>query len=460
LILHVAALLAANVCLLAAGAGTLRLAGFWWSRRELLARLGLAYMCGVALVGVLATLGYMAGLSWAVWQVLVLCLLLAASGLLARGAPQVEPPTRNESLGERMIARGVALLIGAYAIALLAKSIVKPLNNWDAWVFWTMKARALVLLHGLDAHLFASKAYGGVHLDYPLLIPSIEAIDFHFMGHIDTAVVHAQFALLFVGFLAATRELLREHVPPALLWPGLLLVAMAPALGRQLVTGYADVPLAFFFALAALAGWRYLVDGDRRFLVPFAILAGGAFATKFEGTPFVAVLVVLMLVLARVHRRPVFPVAAASVTSAVAIVPWRLWVKSHDIRAASPVGKTLDPSYLADHASRLEPIARSLASVSIDHDWLLVLPLALLAAAVALVTGRGRATSAFTLCLIGGLYAALAWAYLLSTVNVHWYLRSSADRVISTVIVSAAVFVPVLAAELAQTVPSRRSAPA
>jgi len=236
-------LLAANAAFFAAGAGLVRL--FGWRLRT---HPGLAYMSGIASVGVLSTLMLMAGLALRWWQVLILCALLASLGLVNRERPE---PAGGKT--DWRLAGPLGGLLGGYLVVLFAQCLFQPLNSWDAWAKWTMKARAIVLLGGLDTSVFANHAYQPLVLDYPMLIPGLEAMDFRFMGRLDTMVIHVQFWLLLVGFLVAAYELLHDRVPQSLLWPSLLLVGTAPALAENLTSAYGDAPVAFFFALAAIA---------------------------------------------------------------------------------------------------------------------------------------------------------------------------------------------------------------
>ena len=93
------------------------------------------------------------------------------------------------------------------------------------------------------------------------------------MGRLDNLVIHEQFCTLLVGFLVAAYELLRDRVPQSLLWPSPPLVGTAPALADNLTSAYGDAPVAFFFALAAIAAWRYVVTGERRSLWFFGLIA-------------------------------------------------------------------------------------------------------------------------------------------------------------------------------------------
>jgi hypothetical protein len=437
----------ANAAFFAAGAGLVRV--FGWRLRS---HPGLAYMSGVAAVGVVSTLMLIAGLALRGWQALVLCALLASLGLARRERPEPRGPKIDWRIG--LPAGG---LLGGYLAVLFVQSVFQPLNSWDAWAKWTMKARAIVLLGGLDTSVFANHAYQPLVLDYPMLIPALEAIDFRFMGRLDNLVVHVQFWLLLVGFLLAAYELLRDRVPQTLLWPALLLVGTAPALAANLTSAYADAPIAFFFTLAAVVAWRWVVTGERRALAAFALMAGAAVATKPEGQPFVVGLFVLLLVFGRLRGRSLVPVAGAAGWCLIAIVPWRIWVSHHGIRPSTPIGKAFDPGYLSDRFHRVWPSIRSLVTKSFDGDWLAILPLVLAVVVVVLVWRRAFSGPLFAAGVLAVVFLSLLWGYWVQRPGLNYLLSSSGSRTVTTLVVAAGVFLPIVGAELLR---SRRPPPA
>jgi hypothetical protein len=441
-----AGLLVANAAFFAAGAGLVRL--FGWRLRT---HPGLAYMSGIASVGVLSTLMLMAGLVLLWWQVLILCALVASLGLVHRERPELD---RGKT--DRRLALPFGALLGGYLVVLFVQCLFQALNSWDAWAKWTMKARAIVLLGGLDTSVFANHAYQPLVLDYPMLIPALEAIDFRFMGHLDTMVVHVQFWLLLVGFLVAAYELLRDRVPQSLLWPTLLLVGTAPALADNLTSAYGDVPLAFFFALAAIAAWRYVVTGERRSIWFFGLIAGAAVATKPEGSPFVLGLFVLLVIFSVVRKRPLVALVAPAVWCLIAIVPWRIWISDQGIRSSTPVGKGFDPGYLVDRFGRVWPSVRAIIEKSFDGDWLAIVPLALVVGVVVLAWRRSWSAPAFAAGLLAIVFLSLLWAYWVQRPRLEYLLSTSASRTVTSLVVVAAIFLPILGTELLR---SRRGPP-
>jgi hypothetical protein len=455
-------LLVANACFLAAGAGLSRALGLWRAPAEFPRVAGIAFVVGLASVGVIAPLLLIAGLALTVLQVLLLCGLLAAMGALPASVPPWRPSAPAVSRASRRLGLAVAALIGIYLLMLLARSWYEPQRAWDAWAMWTMKARAIVLLDGLDTRVFAGAAYAPLHLDYPLLVPGLEAIDFRFMGRISTRVIDVQFWLLFAGFLAAAAQLLRDRVQPVLLWPGLLLLSIAPSLAIQLRWSIGDFPLALFFGLAALAGWRYLETAALPFAALLGIFAAAAWATKREGLAFVVVLYAVLAVFALVRRSgPLVPLFIAMAASTLGILPWRIWVHSHGLEPSElPLGKSISPSYLLDRTDRLGPALRGLVEQAFKPGWwIVVLPLLLIAAVVALRSDRSRPLAAFVLSLLGLMFVSLVWAYWADRPEITKHVAHTAPRVVTSVLVVAGLFLPLLVAELSSRTSGARTPP-
>jgi hypothetical protein len=433
-----AGLVFANALFFAAGAGLVRLLG--WRLRS---HPGVAYMAGVGAVGVLSTLMLMAGLALHGWEALILCVLLASFGLVNR-----DRPAATAAKTDRRIALPAGGLLAGYLVVLFFQCVFQALNSWDAWAKWTMKARAIVLLGGLDTSVFANHAYQPLVLDYPMLIPALEAVDFRFMGRLDNLVIHVQFWFLLVGFLVAAYELLRDRVPQLLLWPALLAVGAAPGLADNLTSAYGDAPVAFFFALAVIAAWRWLASGDRPALWFVGLMGGAAVATKPEGSAFMLGLFVVLVVFGLVRRQSLVPLVAPAVWCLISIVPWRIWISHHGIRSSTPIGKGLNPSYLVDRFDRVWPSIRTIVEKSFAGDWLALLPLALAVGLLVLAWRRSWSGPLFAGGVLAVVFLSLLWAYWVQRPGLHYLLSTSGSRTVTTLVVVGAVFLPILGAEL------------
>ena len=98
---------------------------------------------------------------------------------------------------------------------------------------------------------------------YPPLVPVLDAAAFHLMGSPDVVTLHVQYWLLGVGFVWALAGLLSERAPAWILWPFVLLLLVAPRIGRRFQTAEADLLLDYLFVLAALLVVLWILDREQ-----------------------------------------------------------------------------------------------------------------------------------------------------------------------------------------------------
>jgi len=492
----VLALLLVNGCLLAAGAGVTRALGAWRRAGELIPILATSFLVGVAAFGVVAQLLYVLGFSLSVAQTLMLCALLASAGAL-----RLAPPS---ALGRRDgLARleCVAALLVAFPLILLAvDALYQPLSSWDAWTQWTPKAMALVELDGLDTTAFASPAYGQWHPDYPLFVPALEAFAFRF--GVGVRVIHLEFWLLLAAFVGSLVELLRPRVGRLLAWSAVLAIVWTPKVAAETVSANADMPLAIFLVLTAVAAWLWISEGSTAALGLVGVFGAAAAATKLEGVIEVAIVLAVALGLALRHsrRRAVLLVGAGAVTL-VGFVPWRLWTILTDAPTAYTTGsivesmKALEPSRVPISSLLLlrqlfDPevwlllvplvlCAVVVAGVGVRRDrvrlavvasaalllavgmatalvipprsfewrreyWLLFLPAVLGGVVFVLAAGRIGRAAAFVAISVGGMFAALVAIYLFTPYDFAWQLGTSTSRVVLPLGLLGAAFAPIV----------------
>jgi cytochrome c biogenesis protein CcdA len=330
-------------------------------------------------------------------------------------------------------AGGLALLL-AFLVHAWPTFAAKPLDDYDGWAIWGMKAKALTLLDWADPALFASAAAEPAHRDYPLLLPSLEAVASRAMGGFDPRLVHLQFLLFAVAGIAALHGLLRDRVRPWLLWPFLLALVAAPAVSGQLLTAYADVPLALFVAAAVVAAARWIDEPDARMLALATVFFAAAVLTKNEGIVFVAAALLGLLLATRRWK----PVLLSALAVELVLLPWQIWLAVHDIRSDTVISfDSLD----LDHP-RIGPNAlRELVGLAFSiHEWPLLLPLFLVALALAARTRVAWFAGTWALVSMVG----LAGIYVVSKLEWSNYLAYSGDRVIDSVLVGAVALTPLL----------------
>ncbi|HEU5264538.1 MAG TPA: hypothetical protein VFU34_07855 [Gaiellaceae bacterium] len=393
-----------NTFVLGVGVAALWSLRGWRSAVELARLSGLAYMLGVALLGVTLTIELVLGVPFSFATIVLTGLGLAGAGLVLR---RVRTPTApvSEPGGRGLGAVGTVfgVLVVLYLEALFRAGRLAGLSAWDAWAFWVPKAKAIYFFGGLDEQFFRELA----NPTYPPLLPALEASAFHFMGSADVVTLHLQFWFFACGFTAAVAGLLAPRVPALALWPFLLLVLVAPRVSSRNLDPQADFLLDYFFALAALLVALWLLDRQPWQLVAASLFLGGAMLTKREGLLLAACVIAAAGVASWRDRRYAWPRLALAAACGVAVgIPWRIWFSSRELSGELPSAGFLG---LFDHLDRPWPALRYVLSIVFDYDlWLMVPPLAGVAIVLALLAGA-RVLPMFALVLYALLIAGFTW---------------------------------------------------
>jgi hypothetical protein len=451
--MRVAGLLGANALIVCVGLGVLPWLGVARSWRELLSRCGLAYLCGLVVTGILAAHLALVHVSFG-W----LALALAAAVSVVSGVWHLRGSERPVWTRPRWPAVGAAAALAALFAEYARAFAVAPLNRYDAWAIWALKGHALYAFGWADPAVFAGSEYRFANLDYPLLLPSLEALDFHAMGAFDTRLVHVQFLLLLVAALAALGTVLAGRVSALVLWLLLGAVALAPAVFDQLLTAYADLPLALVFAVGVAAAARWLVTDERWSLAVATLCFAGALLLKNEGALFVAAAFAGLFAAAYGRWRTL---AVALAVDVLLLLPWKLYVRAHDLR---DINYSLTDTFDVHHVSGrlgVGPIAfRTLGREMADpRQWGLLAPLFVVLLVFAAARGA-RSLALFGAVTVLLSWLGLSWIYVISHFEYSSYLDSTKSRVVASVVLAAAALIPLLASASGRDRPRRGAAPA
>jgi hypothetical protein len=436
--------------------------------RSVPAALGLAYLVGVAVVCVvliaLLTVGVPFTLGTFVAVVVACVAVGVAAGLRRGGRPPAERRSRRISLRDvspdGWIVAGFAVALAAYALWGVVATREIPIEKWDAWTIWSRKGEMLAASSTLVEGFFAGPAYAFMHQDYPLLFPIWEAVHFRAAGAIDTQAIHGHMWLLLVAFAWAAAYLVREVAKPVVWAPILLAVAAAHGAWWPVTTAYADVPVAIFGAIGALATGLWVARGRPGDLAVGTIALAGAASLKNEGLMVAAAVLIAAGAVTVVSRRGALRAwALAALGFVLAVLPWRVWMAAHDVEGDLPISKGLDPGYLIDRSDRVRPSISSInEQLSNQGEWVYLVPLAVLVVLACLVTGVSRRLAAFYAASATLVWALLVWAYWISHLDLGYHLESSVDRVVAVLLFVCAVAVLHLSGRLASAVapPDRR----
>ena len=416
------ALLVSNGLMLALGVGLLPLMRLSRTRRELLARLPLAYAVGLAATGVLAAelaivdipigrlaLPLLAGVS--------LCLGLSRQ---ERAAPQRPRPRLLPQLPSLAVL-GVA---AAFLVAAARMFAVKPLWESDGWAIWGTRARALYEFGHPTGPVFTSLLYPA--LQHPLWLPALEAVDFRFLGRFDGSLAVAQLFGLALALVGGGWVLLRRHAPPVLLAGALLAILTAPTFFFQLPTNFADIPLAIFMALglAALAAW--LRSGEPGLLPAAILFLGTAAITKNEGEVFVLAAFVAAALVGRGAQ--LRPLTYAGLAVLAIDLPWRIWIQLHHVKISEySLSSLFSPTYLREQSYRVRPAASELLTQINGGGWS-HLNIAIIGGLVGALALRQIRAALFVAVWLALAFAGLVAIYWISPEPLSNHLYNSIDE--------------------------------
>ena len=391
-----------------------------------------------------------------VWLVVGVAAAVAARRRLV-GTIAWTPLRETKPAGKILALGGAAVLIG-YLAALLVRSW-EPTGvlHADVWNQWLAKAKILYFFGGLDAGTggFTSQ----FNPDYPLLAPTTEALVFSAQGGADTLELARLHWALAAAFLLGVAWLLAPRVRPAILWPSLAMLALAPKFGALVGSSLADEPLALLLGLAGLTTLIWLVEGDPRWAALSGLALAAATATKNEGLMLSLVMVVALAATRRGRRHPRVLLSLAGAIVAVHGV-WRVWLNRHSVprNPFYDLDDVFDPGYLLGRTDRLEyALGQLLGEVATPSRWLLLVPATLVLALLA--ARRAPDVALFVGVVVVLDVLGFATVYWLSGVDLHFYVDNTVDRLPAFIAVFCGVVFPVL---LGVTDPSRsppRTAP-
>lgn len=412
------------------------------------AAFGLAYLTGAAVIPLVLTILLVLGIPFDVATFGVVTLACIGLGLwlgVRRGAePEAEAgepwwrrPWRSWPADHWIVALFI-LAFGTFAVVGMLDAFRVPILGWDSWSFYGRKAEMLSWHDSLIHAFFVAPNYALIHPDYPLQLPIFEALHFRAAGMIDTQTVDRHLWLLLVSFVWGAAYLVRDRVRPIVWAPLLLLAAVAPGVWEQLLEANADIPMAIFAGMGAIALALWVSgprEGGGRYLALGAAMIAAAGNTKNEGLMVAVALLLVTGVAVLVYglRRRDFLIAAGAVI--LAELPWRIWMSANGIETEFSLSRGLSPGYLFHHASRIWPSIRTLGHELSDQGrWLYLLPLAVVVVLAALISGTGRRVAAFYTAVFAVVCAGFVWNYWASVWPIGWYLETSAGRIISVLI--------------------------
>jgi hypothetical protein len=419
---------------------------------------GVALLVGAGLIGIALSGLAVAGLTISLPLFGATAAVLALAGLgvgtrafVSRAGIEFQAhAARSGSVVERCIAAVAAG--GIVAVCCLVVVAGFRASPWldDAWTFWLPKGVELSR-SGLDKRVFLPNtdfvSFTSPH--YPLWWSIVGGLDVAAVGRIDLRALDAQLAVLYIAFSAAATRLLWGRVRPAILLPAMLLAGAAPELVAQTESGGADMPLAFYVALAVIAAALWLQRRELLFLALAFVFIGTALNTKDEATALVLVLLLVAGCFAWAQSPRRFAMLVGAVASAFAtLTPWLVWTSAHGVSSEAVGAEAFDPAHLWEQRARLGPAAHAVAhQVLQPRGWFLTVPLLVVTSFALAIRERRVAWLAPPVMVAAGT-ALLVWIYWAGSIELTFWLDTSAYRVVDSVVLAAAVALPLVAERL------------
>ena len=329
----------------------------------------------------------------------------------------------------------VAVILPALTLAMMAISLRvdrSPHGSWDGWAIWNWEAR-LLYRAGPDWRQHLPLAFHG---DYPLLVSSMTARIWRYMGHEAPevgAILGILLALSSIAVLVLTLAELRNRMIGTVM--GLTLLG-TPSYIYWATSHYADIPLAFFF-LGTLALIAIHFDGgtepqDMRLLILAGFLAGCAGWTKNEGILFIiAVAMALLLPVFRHRRETASRLKAFASGAALPVFVITVFKMTNNVQnyvVAYNQGKLTKMFDISRHIMILSYAAKYLFSFG---DWAISPFLPLIAFILltgvhrSIVANNGWRTNVMILVI---LCAGYYLVYLTTPIELKVHLETSMDR--------------------------------
>jgi len=199
-------------------------------------------------------------------------------------------------------------LMGWFAVrfGLLAVEVAsRPLYPWDAWTQWATKARVWYELRHIAPFARVAEWYaagGSVYFDaspeYPPTMPLLQVWTCVMLGRWDDALMNAPWWYTAIAFaLAAYGGLRLLGVGAVTAIVGAFLASSLPLANVHVaLAGYADLPLAAYYAVAAIALMRWARERGARHALVAVVLAVACTQIKNPGWFWAATLLPAALV--------------------------------------------------------------------------------------------------------------------------------------------------------------------
>jgi len=328
----------------------------------------------------------------------------------------------------------VAVIVSQAAFSLF-NSAALPVQGFDTWVIWFMKAKVFYMDRGVEYASFLKPLYSNGNpgaYSYPLLTPLATAFSYLAMGGVDDRMAKLLYALYYLSLLGIFYHFVRAEVSREAALVSTAMLATVPRIMEQAGltgVGYADLPLAVYFISAAGFAFKYMDSGKSRdFLLCALFLSLGAW-TKNEGLSFLIIGLALLCLhaLFKDPRAAARPVLVSALTVAAVAGPWIVYrsalpeISEGHVTGVSFGSAVANLSRLPTIVSTILP--RLFTANKYHAAWGVYVLFAVLAAKRFREKGY-----ALLHLLLWGQFAAYVFVYIVTPRELKPLIRASVDR--------------------------------
>lgn len=172
-------------------------------------------------------------------------------------------------------------------ILIMFKTLFLPMHFSDDRTQWGLKAKILYHDKTIYSEDFFDPLRIKLHISYPFLVPLLESSFYSFMGEMNDRLAKMPFPLFFISlilFFYASQRRYSSH-RHALLFTSLLTIlpAFVEDIRGSPSTGYADIPLAFYYTISTISIFHWMKSKKWGDLILATLFIGFALFTKREG---------------------------------------------------------------------------------------------------------------------------------------------------------------------------------
>ena len=328
------------------------------------------------------------------------------------------------------------LVIAIFSIQIFILNAVKPVWAWDAWMIWSFKSKLLFFdLFNLD--LFKNKTYSYAHLDYPLLVPFVQAFIAKTLGFFNPRFTQVFFSLSFISYITILYYFVKRFVEGPLSIFIVMPLICTPVLVLNFTGAYVDGIVSLYHLLAVSFLFIYLSkpEAEAKYLVPVAVGLSGMLMTKNEGSLYTITLFIIAIATAFIFTNKFkLHLKNLAITFAVAFMfhlPWVIFTKSMGLKNRFIPDGPINISYCFDQLQEIPKIIDYLifSNMLKFEFWGILFYIAI----AMLVIGLIRRYYLESFFFIGALMLNLAGiviTYVISPHDLMSHMVSSFDRVV------------------------------